>query len=75
MPLIASYALAFNTLLWTARFALESWLPGHASATRWGVILLAPCALLAAFVRVYGDKRTAAGFVSVLSVLIFGLVA
>lgn len=75
MPVIASYALAFNTLLWTGRFALESWLPGHSQWTRWGVILCAPVALLLAIWRVYEEKHGPIALVTVLSVLILGLAA
>jgi hypothetical protein len=75
MPVVAVYALAFNVLLWTARFALESWLPGHSTLFRWGVILIAPVALMLAAYRAMGTKRSAIIVVTVISLVILGLVA
>lgn len=74
MPLLALYCVALNALLWLSRATLAPSISGAPSYWRWGLVLLAPCALFAAALRALPSRRGPLAFVTAASITVIATI-
>jgi hypothetical protein len=73
MPTLAVYACCLNALLWLCHSTLFAPLASAPTLIRWGLVLLAPCALFAAALRALPCGRAPLALVTATSIGALGL--